>query len=76
MLKQIKTSEAESFNTIPELDDRLSQKEVAALFGKTVQTIIAWKKKEIIPYYLIGINPMFSRKQLAKVAAKNPHLLK
>lgn len=75
MLKQIKPSETELFTTIPELNDRLTQTEVAALFGKSVQTIIKWKKKKIIPYYLIGINPIFSRKELAIVAAKNQHLL-
>lgn len=75
MLKEIKPNSSQSIKTLPELDDRLTQKEVAALFGKSVQTIINWKKQEKIPYYLIGINPIFSKKELAIVAAKNQHLL-
>lgn len=61
---------------LPHPDDRLTQKEVANLFGTTVQTIINWKKKKILPYYQIGKRPIFSKKQLTEIAAKNQFLIK
>lgn len=76
MVKQIKNSEKQLLTTIPELDDQLNQQQVAALFSKSVQTIIHWKRQGKIPFFQIGVNPIFSRKQLSIVAAKNQHLLK
>lgn len=56
-------------------DDRMSQKEVANMFDRTVQTIINWKNKGKIPYYEIDGRPIFSRKQLIQIALKNQHLV-
>jgi len=60
----------------PTEDDRLSQKQVAELFGTSVQTIINWKKKKILPYFQIGKRPIFSKKQLSLIASQNQNLLK
>lgn len=67
-------------NNIPEPffpsgSDMMTQNEVAKMFDRTVQTIINWKNKGKIPYYEIDGRPIFSRKQLIKVALKNQHLL-
>jgi len=61
---------------LPPLEDRLSQQEVAELFGTSVQTIINWKKKKILPYFQIGKRPIFSKKQLSLIASQNQNLLK
>lgn len=61
---------------LPPIHDRLSQKEVADLFGTSVQTIINWKKKKILPYFQIGKRPIFSKKQLSLIASQNQNLLK
>ena len=60
----------------PSGSDMMTQNEVAKMFDRTVQTIINWKNKGKIPYYEIDGRPIFSRKQLIKVALKNHHLLK
>lgn len=57
-------------------EDRLSQTEAANLFGVTVQCIIDWKKKGLIPFYKIGRKPFFSKKELLECARKNPKLVK
>lgn len=59
----------------PPLEDRLTQKEVAQLFGKSVQTIINWKHKKIIPFFLLGKYPIYSRSQLIELASRNQHLM-
>lgn len=76
MATPIKPSEEVKLNSFPPIEDRLNQVQVAELFGKTVQTIITWKKKGMIPYYQLGKFPIFSKKQLTLVAAKNQHLIK
>ena len=45
-------------------DDRLNQKQAAKFLGISVTSIIDWKKKGKIPYYQIGRNPFFSKKEL------------
>lgn len=62
-------------NDIPPLEDRMSQQEVAKLFGKSVQTIINWKRRKIIPYFLLGRSPIYSRIQLTQLASRNQHLM-
>lgn len=57
-------------------EDRLSQKEAAALLGITVQSLIKWKKKELIPFYQIGRSVFYSKKELLQQARKNPKLVK
>lgn len=59
----------------PSGSDMMTQNEVDKMFDRTVQTIINWKNKGKIPYYEIDGRPIFSRKQLIKVALKNQHLL-
>lgn len=60
---------------IPETDDRLNQRQVAQLFGRTEQTIITWKKQGKIPYFQLGRFPIFSKSQLTSIASKNQHLI-
>lgn len=57
-------------------EDRLTQKEASALLGITVQCIIKWKKKKLIPYYQIGRSIFYSKKELLEHAKKNPALVK
>lgn len=45
MALQKKHTENDSKIIIPESDDRLNQRQVAELFGRTEQTIIAWKNR-------------------------------
>lgn len=61
--------------TIPEKEDRLDQRQVAKLFGRTEQTIITWKKQGKIPYFQLGRFPIFSKSQLTVIASKNQHLI-
>lgn len=76
MATSIKPSQNEELFSFPAPEDQLSQTEVAALFGRTVQTIINWKKKGKIPYFELGRFPIFSKKQITVVASKNQHLIK
>lgn len=57
-------------------EDKLTQKEASELLGVTVQCIIKWKKKKLIPYYQIGRSVFFSKKELLEQARKNPKLVK
>lgn len=75
MALQKKHIENDSKIIIPESDDRLNQRQVAELFGRTEQTIIAWKKQGKIPYFQLGRFPIFSKSQLTNLALKNPHLI-
>lgn len=68
-------TENDSKIIIPESDDRLNQKQVAELFGRTEQTIITWKKQGKIPYFQLGRFPIFSKSQLTAIASKNQHLI-
>jgi hypothetical protein len=76
MALQKKAQESQTSNvSIPETDDRLNQREVAQLFGRTEQTIITWKKQGKIPYFQLGRFPIFSKSQLTALASKNQHLI-
>jgi len=57
-------------------DDRLTQTEAAELLGITVQSLIKWKKKKMIPFYQIGRSVFYSKSELLKQARKNPKLVK
>jgi len=64
--------------TLPQKEDRIGLKQVAELFGTTPQTILNWRKKNIIPYYQINkfTRPFYSKSQLTKLASQNQHLIK
>lgn len=62
-------------NNNPE-EDRLTQTEAAELLGITVQCLIQWKKKKLIPFYQIGRSIFYSKKELLRQARKNPSLIK
>ncbi|MGZ9677509.1 helix-turn-helix domain-containing protein [Flavobacterium sp. GNP001] len=64
MATSITPLQNEELFTFPAPEDQLRQKEVATLFGRSVQTIINWKKKGKIPYFQMGRFPVFSKKQL------------
>lgn len=70
-----KTELIQESATNPE-EDRLTQTEAAELLGVTVQCLIKWKKKNLIPYYQIGRSVFYSKKELLKQARKNPKLVK
>jgi transposase len=76
MATSITPLQNEELFSFPAPEDRLNQTEVAALFGRSVQTIINWKKKGKIPYFEMGRFPVFSKKQLTQVASRNQHLIK
>lgn len=63
---------------LPPVSDRIGLKEVAELFGTTQQTILNWRKKNMIPYYQINkfTRPFYSKSQLIKLASQNQHLIK
>lgn len=62
-------------NNSPE-EDRLTQTEAAELLGVSVQCLIKWKKKQLIPFYQIGRSVFYSKKELLQQARKNPDLVK
>ena len=59
----------------PPEEDQMKQRDVASMFGRTVQTICSWTKSNRIPYFRIGEHPIYSRKQLILYASKNQHLI-
>lgn len=59
----------------PPLEDQLRQKQVASMFGRSVQTICSWTKSNKIPYFKLGDYPIYSRKQLVLLASKNHFLI-
>ncbi|QCX37212.1 helix-turn-helix domain-containing protein [Aureibaculum algae] len=70
-----KTELITSNNNNPE-EDRLTQREAAELLGITVQCLIQWKKKKLVPYYQIGRSIFYSKKELLQQARNNPALVK
>ena len=60
----------------PPKEDQLRQREVATMFGRTIQTICNWTKANKIPYFKLGDHPIYSRKQLILLASKNQSLIK
>nr|WP_299035039.1 helix-turn-helix domain-containing protein [uncultured Tenacibaculum sp.] len=63
-----------TFNT--QTSDRLTQKEASELLGISVQCLIQWKKKKLVPFYQIGRSIFYSKKELLQIARKNPLLIK
>ncbi len=59
----------------PPPEDQLRQREVAQMFGRTVQTICAWTENGVIPHFRVGRFPIYSRKQLILYASKNQNLI-
>ncbi len=57
-------------------DDRLTQREASDLLGISVQCLIQWKKKKLVPFYQIGRSIFYSKKELLDIARKNPALVK
>ncbi len=70
-----KTELVNEASTNPE-EDRLTQKEAAELLGVSVQCLIKWKKKKLIPFYQIGRSVFYSKKELLEQARKNSGLIK
>lgn len=59
-----------------DINDRLTQKEASKLLGISVQSLIQWKKKKLIPFYQVGRSIFYSKSELLEVARKNPNLVK
>jgi hypothetical protein len=70
-----KTDLIQESSSSPE-EDRLTQSEAAELLGVTVQCLIKWKKKNLVPFYQIGRSVFYSKKELLGQARKNPSLVK
>ncbi len=75
VINRIRKTELIRETSSPE-EDRLSQKEAAELLGVTVQCLIKWKKKKLIPYYQVGRSVFYSKQELLGLARKNPSLVK
>lgn len=59
-----------------DINDRLTQVQACELLGVTVQCLIGWKKKNLIPFYQVGRSIFYSKSELLEVARKNPSLIK
>lgn len=59
----------------PPKEDQMRQKEVASMFGRSIQTICSWTTSNKIPYFKLGDYPIYSRKQLVLFASKNHSLI-
>lgn len=60
-----------SKNIIPYSDaDRLTQKEAADFLGKSVTTIIKYKKEKKIPYHEMGSNIFYFKTELLQASKK------
>lgn len=57
-------------------EDRLTQTEAAEMLGVSVQCLIKWKKKQLVPYYQINRSIFYSKKELLDLARNNPKLVK
>lgn len=75
VVKRVLKTETVNTTSFGDVDDLLTQTEAAALFGKTVQCLINWKKQKLIPYYEIGSSVFYSKKELLDCARKNPKLV-
>lgn len=71
-----KTELLDNPNSIIQEDDRLTQEQCAKLLGKSVQTIIKWRKEGKLPYYEMGRNYIYSRKELLQLVKRNPKMKK
>lgn len=56
-------------------EDRLTQKEAAEMMGVSVQCLIKWKRKKIVPFYQVGGSIYYSKKELLELARQNPKLV-
>lgn len=74
-LKETNQEDISSPLYFPPPEDQLRQKEVAQMFGRTVQTICAWTENGVIPHFRVGKFPIYSRKQLILYASKNQNLI-
>lgn len=61
---------------LPPVEDRLTQQEAAEHLEITVQTLIKWKKKNLIPVYQIENSIFYSKTELNHVIRNNPKLVK
>ncbi len=75
VIKEIRKTDIIQDSPVNSEDDKLTQKEAAKFLGKSVNTLIDWKKKGKIPYYQIGRSIFFSKSELLKLARKNPGLI-
>lgn len=55
---------------------RLEQYEAAKFLGVTIQTLIRWKKENLIPYYQVGKRIFYIKSELLDALRKNPKLNK
>jgi len=55
---------------------KLNQNEAAKFLGISVQTLIRWKRENLIPYYQIGRSIFFIESELLEALRKNPRLNK
>lgn len=62
-------------NNIDIKSDRLTQKQACLLLGVTPQTIINWKKKNLIPFYKINGAIFYYKSELLELAHQNKTLL-
>ncbi|WP_299767007.1 helix-turn-helix domain-containing protein [uncultured Dokdonia sp.] len=76
VINRIRKTEIIQDTSNSQAEDRLTQKEAAELLGITVQCLIQWKKKKLIPFYQIGRSVFYSKKELLEQARKNPSLVK
>ncbi len=76
VINRIRKTEIIQNSPNSQAEDRLTQKEAAELLGITVQCLIQWKKKKLIPFYQIGRSVFYSKKELLAQARKNPSLVK
>ena len=75
VLKETNQEDVSSPLYFPPPEDQLRQKEVALMFGRTVQTICEWTENGVIPHFRVGKFPIYSRKQLIMYASKNQNLI-
>lgn len=60
-------------NVIPKdfKEDKLTQNEAADFLGISVQSLMNWKKKGVIPYYQVENSIFYLRSELLDCARKN-----
>lgn len=61
VINRLRRTEGQETSSNPE-SDKLTQKQAALFLGVSETTLIAWKKKNLIPYSQIG-RPIFYSKQ-------------
>jgi len=75
VVKRLRQQELFRDTSLNTQDDRLTQKEAAKFLDISVTSIIAWKKKGLVPYFQIGRSIFFSKKELLELAKKNREAL-